>query len=150
MRVVVQRVSEARVEVDGKVGGTIGRGLLVYVGVEKGDGEREAAFLADKILNLRIFPDQEGKMNVCLRDIQGEILSVSQFTLASHIRKGRRPDFNNAEAPDKAEQLYRMFNDRLRREVGVATGEFGAMMRIYSVNEGPVTFIIEKAYESGP
>jgi D-tyrosyl-tRNA(Tyr) deacylase len=146
MRVVVQRVSEAKVEVDGKVLGTIGHGLLVYVGIEKGDGEREAAFMAEKILNLRIFPDDQDRMNVSVRDVRGEILSISQFTLASRIRKGRRPDFNNAEDPSRAEPLYRFFNDLLSREVVVATGEFGAMMRIFSINEGPVTFIVEKNY----
>ena len=149
MRVVVQRVSEARVEVEGRVMGSIGRGLLVYVGIEKGDGEKEAEFMAEKILNLRIFPDDQDRMNVSLLDIGGDILSISQFTLASRIRKGRRPDFNNAEDPSRAEPLYRFFNDLLGRDVVVATGEFGAMMRIFSVNEGPVTFIVEKNYDSG-
>jgi D-tyrosyl-tRNA(Tyr) deacylase len=147
MRVVVQRVKEARVEVEGKVVGEIGYGLLVYAGLEKGDGEREIEFMAEKILNLRVFADIEGKMNLSIQDVgPGEILSISQFTLASHIKKGRRPDFNNAMEPEKANQLYERFNRRLATEVKVATGVFGAMMDINSINLGPVTFIIEKQF----
>ena len=98
MRIVVQRVLEARVEVAGKTVGKINHGLLIYVGIEKGDTEKELEFMAEKILNLRIFPDRNNKMNLSVTDIEGaEILSISQFTLASHIKKGRRPDFNNAE-----------------------------------------------------
>jgi D-tyrosyl-tRNA(Tyr) deacylase len=115
--------------------------------VEKGDGDREVDFMAEKILNLRVFPDSEGKMNLNLIETRGEILSVSQFTLASHIKKGRRPDFNNAEVPQRAEQLYRRFNRYLARSVKVETGIFGAMMEIHSINDGPVTFIIEKRFE---
>lgn len=146
MRLVVQRVSKARVTVEGKVVGQIDRGLLVYVGVEKNDGEKEVDFLADKIVNLRIFPDADGKMNLNLIETTGDLLSISQFTLASHIKKGRRPDFNNAELPDRAESLYRRFNERLAESVRVEKGTFGAMMEVHSVNDGPVTFIIEKKF----
>lgn len=146
MRVVIQRVGSASVEVDNQVVGQIGRGILVYVGVERGDSEREIRFMADKIINLRIFPDHENKMNLNIMDIGGEILSISQFTLASHIKKGRRPDFNNAEDPAAAEKLYHQFNACMNEEIHVETGVFGAMMKISSVNDGPVTFIIEKKY----
>ncbi|MBU4268791.1 MAG: D-tyrosyl-tRNA(Tyr) deacylase [Acidobacteria bacterium] len=144
MRVVVQRVSQAAVEIDGRTVGGIKTGLLLLVGIEKGDGEKEIEFMADKILNLRIFADNEGKMNLSVQEIRGEILSVSQFTLASRIKKGRRPDFSNAEDPEKAEALYSRFNVLLAKVVPVGTGVFGAMMNIHSVNNGPVTIIIEK------
>lgn len=144
MRVVIQRVSRASVEVEGTIVGKIDRGILAYVGIEKGDTEKEIAFMAEKILNLRIFPDEEYKMNLCVKDVGGAILSISQFTLASYIKKGRRPDFINAEEPVKAEALYEKFNEILSREIKVEKGVFGAMMNIESVNNGPVTFIIEK------
>ncbi len=146
MRVVIQRVNRASVEVEGTIVGQIGKGILAYVGIEKGDTEKEIAFMAEKILNLRIFPDEEYKMNLCVKDVGGAILSISQFTLASYIKKGRRPDFTNAEDPAKAEELYNKFNDILSREIKVEKGVFGAMMVIESVNNGPVTFIIEKKY----
>lgn len=148
MRVVIQRVDRANVAVEGKIVGEIGRGILVFAGIEKGDTEKEIVFMAEKILNLRIFPDREKKMNLSLKDINGEILSISQFTLASYIKKGRRPDFNNAEDPEKAEALYEKFNKLMAEEVKVETGVFAAMMKIESVNDGPVTFIIEKRYSS--
>ncbi len=146
MRVVVQRVDRASVEVDAAVVGKIGKGLLVYVGIEKGDTEKELAFMAEKILNLRIFPDNEYKMNLSIKDAAGAILSISQFTLASYIKKGRRPDFTNAEDPDKAEALYENFNELLAGEIQVEKGIFGAMMAVESINNGPVTFIVEKKY----
>jgi D-tyrosyl-tRNA(Tyr) deacylase len=146
MRLVVERVKQARVTVKGEVAGGIGPGLLVYVGIEKNDGEREVEFMADKIVNLRVFPDAKGKMNVNLIEAGGDVLSISQFTLASRIRKGRRPDFNNAELPEQAETLYRLFNDRLAESVRVEKGIFGAMMEVHSVNDGPVTFIIERQF----
>lgn len=146
MRVVVQRVSRASVEVGGEVVGNIDRGILAYVGIEKGDTEKEIAFMAEKVLNLRIFPDDERRMNLCVKDIGGGILSISQFTLASRIKKGRRPDFTNAEEPARAEMFWEMFNELLAREVTVEKGIFGAMMNIDSINDGPVTFIIEKQY----
>lgn len=144
MRVVIQRVNQARVEVDGAVVGNIERGILAYVGIERGDTEKEIRFMADKILNLRMFPDDARRMNLSVLDVDGGILSVSQFTLASYIKKGRRPDFGNAEDPAKAEELYNLFNRVLSQEIHVETGVFGAMMNISSVNDGPVTFIIEK------
>jgi D-tyrosyl-tRNA(Tyr) deacylase len=146
MRVVIQRVKRASVEVEGAIVGKIGKGILAYVGIEKGDTEKEIAFMAEKILNLRIFPDEEYKMNLCVKDVGGAILSISQFTLASYIKKGRRPDFTNAENPARAEELYNKFNDILSREIKVEKGVFGAMMEIESVNNGPVTFIVEKKY----
>lgn len=144
MRVVVQRVSRASVEIDGRMVGRIGAGLLLLVGIEKGDGEREMKFAADKTLNLRIFADDKDKMNLSVQEVKGEILSISQFTLASRIKKGRRPDFSDAEEPGRAEVLYDRFNRLLAAVVPVATGVFGAMMDIHSVNQGPVTFILEK------
>lgn len=144
MRVVVQRVKNAEVEIKGKIIANIERGLLVFVGIEKGDKEKEILFMAEKILNLRIFPDKKNKINLSIKEINGEILSISQFTLASHIKKGRRPDFNNAEEPLEAEILYDRFNDILSNDIKVEKGIFGSMMNIHSINEGPVTFIIEK------
>jgi D-tyrosyl-tRNA(Tyr) deacylase len=146
MRVVIQRVSKACVKVEGKVTGEIGKGILAYIGIERGDTEREMAFMAEKILNLRIFPDSEGKMNCNVLDVGGKLLSISQFTLASHIKKGRRPDFNNAEDPQNAERLYDLFNDILSETIVVERGVFGAMMMVESINDGPVTFIIEKKF----
>jgi D-tyrosyl-tRNA(Tyr) deacylase len=144
MRVVVQRVSQASVEVAGREVGRIGRGLLLLVGIEKGDGGDEIDFMADKVLHLRVFADEQGRMNLDVQQVRGEILSVSQFTLAARNKKGRRPDFTNAEEPGRAEQLYRLFNERLRAAAPLATGEFGAMMDVHSVNDGPVTIILEK------
>ena len=146
MRVVVQRVKNAEVEIKGKIIANIERGLLVFVGIEKGDKEKEILFMAEKILNLRIFPDKKNKINLSIKEINGEILSISQFTLASHIKKGRRPDFNNAEEPLEAENLYNRFNDILSNDIKVEKGIFGSMMNIHSINEGPVTFIIEKNF----
>lgn len=148
MRNVIQRVTRASVEVNGEIVGKINRGILVYVGIEKGDTEKEIAFMAEKILNLRIFPDEERRMNLSVKDIGGEILSISQFTLASYIKKGRRPDFTNAEEPGKAEELYERFNEICSQEINVEKGVFGAMMNIESINDGPVTFIIEKKFQT--
>ncbi len=145
MRVVIQRVSEARVEVDGKTVGKIGPGILIYSGIEEGDTEIEAVYIAEKIINLRIFPDENNKMNIPVNELESrEVLSISQFTLSSYIKKGRRPDFTNAMAPEKAKELYNAFNNKLSESVKVEKGIFGAKMDIYSVNDGPVTFIIEK------
>jgi D-aminoacyl-tRNA deacylase len=144
MRIVLQRVSSARVEISGQTVGRIGMGLLLLVGIEKGDGEKEIDFVVDKILNLRIFADGDNKMNLSVQDIKGEILSISQFTLVSRLKKGRRPDFSDAEEPVRAEELYSRFNRLLAAVVPVATGIFGAMMDVHSVNHGPVTIILEK------
>ncbi len=148
MRVVVQRVSQAWVEVEGRTVGRIGRGLLLLLGIEKGDGEREVDFLAEKVAHLRIFADSEGKMNLSVKDIAGAVLSISQFTLASDIGKGRRPDFANAAEPARAEALYGRFNEQLAAEVPLEKGVFGARMAVHLINDGPVTFIIEKRFEN--
>jgi D-aminoacyl-tRNA deacylase len=144
MRVVIQRVSRASVEVENKIVGKIQRGILAYVGIEKGDNIDDITFVAQKIVNLRIFPDDEGKMNLSIKDISGSILSISQFTLASYIKKGRRPDFTNAEDPGQADHMWQQFNKIVTQHVPVETGIFGAMMQIESINDGPVTFIIER------
>jgi D-tyrosyl-tRNA(Tyr) deacylase len=144
MRIVAQRVSEASVDVDGSEVGRIGLGLLLLVGIERGDGEREIAFMADKVLHLRVFPDGQDRMNLDVRQVHGEVLSVPQFTLAARSQRGRRPDFTNAEEPQKARALYVRFNALLAAGVPVASGVFGAMMAVRSVNSGPVTIILEK------
>ena len=144
MRSVIQRVSSATVEVDGQVVGRIGRGLLVYLGVGKGDSEQDAEFMAEKIANLRIFADDEGKMNRSVLDIAGQVLLVSNFTLQGDCRKGRRPGFDGAAEPAIAERLYDN-TAQLIAEKGlkVAKGVFGANMQVASVNDGPVTFILD-------
>jgi D-tyrosyl-tRNA(Tyr) deacylase len=145
MRVVVQRVSRASVEVKGRTVGCIGQGLLLLVGIEKGDDEEAGVAMAEKILHLRIFADGEGKMNLDVREAGGAILSVSQFTLAARNKKGRRPDFSNAEEPARAEAIYARLNAVLAAAVPVERGIFGAMMDVQSVNHGPVTIILEKS-----
>jgi len=144
LKAVIQRVGEAEVEVDGKSVGKIGNGILVLLGVEKGDGERDADWLAEKIRNLRIFEDQAGKMNLSVIETGGELLAVSQFTLAGNCAKGRRPSFDSAAPPDEANRLYEYFVKKLRDSgLRVETGVFQAMMRVSLVNDGPVTFILE-------
>jgi len=146
VRIVLQRVSEASVTVEGERISGIGAGLLLLVGVADGDGENEADWLAQKISGLRIFNDEEGKMNLSVRDVGGEVLAVSQFTLLADTRKGKRPSFVHAAPPEEAEPLFDYFCERLRAEgVGpVERGSFGAMMRVALVNEGPVTIILER------
>jgi D-tyrosyl-tRNA(Tyr) deacylase len=144
MKVVLQRVSEARVTVEGKVVGEIGTGLMLLVGVGQDDGEPDLIWMADKLAGLRIFEDDAGKMNLSIEDVKGAILSVSQFTLYGDCRKGRRPNFMAAARPELAESLYRQFNERLRsRGLQVETGRFGAMMDVSLVNDGPVTLILD-------
>jgi len=144
VKVFLQRVKEASVVVEGDVVGRINRGLCLLVGVEKGDGEEDVRFLAKKIVELRIFPDEEGKMNLSVRDISGKILAISQFTLAGSVKKGRRPSFDKAEQPKRAEELFGAFVDRLREHgMRVETGVFAAMMDVCLVNDGPVSFILE-------
>jgi D-tyrosyl-tRNA(Tyr) deacylase len=144
MRAVVQRVTHARVEVDGAVVGEIGAGLLVLLGVAKTDTAADADFLAAKILNLRIFSDEAGKMNRSVLETSGALLVVSQFTLYGDCRKGRRPSFIEAAPPAVAVPLYAAFIDAVRaRGVPTATGRFGAMMQVELVNDGPVTLIVD-------
>ncbi|MEH7440461.1 D-aminoacyl-tRNA deacylase [Neobacillus drentensis] len=144
MRVVVQRSKAAKVTVEGKVTGQITKGLVLLVGVTHDDKPEDAAYLADKIANLRIFEDADEKMNYSLLDVGGEILSVSQFTLYGDCRKGRRPNFMDAAKPEQAVELYEAFNNLLREKgIHVETGVFGAMMDVELVNDGPVTLIVE-------
>lgn len=144
MKVLVQRVSRAAVRVEGRTAGSISIGLLVLVGVERGDTAEDADYLADKAAELRIFPDDAGKMNRSLVETGGEALVVSQFTLAGSTRRGRRPSFDAAAAPADADPLYRRFAARLaERGVRVATGVFQAMMEVESVNDGPVTLMLD-------
>jgi D-tyrosyl-tRNA(Tyr) deacylase len=144
MRVVVQRSKSARVTVDGEITGQITKGLVLLVGITHEDREEDAAYLADKIINLRIFEDSSEKMNLSLLDVGGEILSVSQFTLYGDCRKGRRPNFMEAAKPDHALEMYEAFNSILREKgIHVETGRFGAMMDVALTNDGPVTLILE-------
>jgi D-tyrosyl-tRNA(Tyr) deacylase len=144
MRACVQRVSEARVRIDGEIVGGIGRGMLVLLGVAAGDGEREVRWMAEKLVGLRIFPDDEDKMNRSLVDVGGEMLVVSQFTLLGDCRRGKRPGFEAAAPPEEANQLYERFVEEVcGRGVTVATGRFRAMMQVQLVNDGPVTLIVE-------
>jgi D-tyrosyl-tRNA(Tyr) deacylase len=150
MRLVVQRVSRAEVLVAGRVHAAIGTGLLLLTAVEAGDGEAEVDWMADKVVNLRIFPDDQQRMNRSVKEIGGEILSVSQFTLASRIGRGRRPDFIRAAGPQLAQRLYERFNERLAQDVPVRSGVFGAMMEVRLVNDGPVTFVVERQAAGEP
>jgi D-tyrosyl-tRNA(Tyr) deacylase len=144
MKAVVQRVSESSVTIDNEVVGKIGAGLMILLGVAVEDTEKEADTLAEKIINLRIFSDENGKMNLSLLDVGGEMLVVSQFTLLGDCRKGRRPSFIAAAGPEKANTLYEYFVDCMRQKgITVATGRFGAMMDVSLVNDGPVTLILE-------
>lgn len=145
MRVIVQRTSSAEVRIDGEVVGKIGRGFMLLVGVTYGDAETDADYLAKKVAQMRVFEDAEGKMNLGLNDVGGEVLSISQFTLYADCRKGNRPSFIHAARPDTAEPLYQYFNKVLREQYGlkVETGRFGADMKVDFVNDGPVTIILD-------
>jgi D-tyrosyl-tRNA(Tyr) deacylase len=150
MRAVVQRVSQGAVEVDGDIVGRIGPGLLVLLGVAADDAEKDADVLAGKIVNLRIFEDEAGKLNRSLVDCGGEILVVSQFTLYGDCRKGRRPSFVKAAAPEAGERLYERFVNQVRDlGVAVATGRFRSLMDVRLVNHGPVTLIVESPDPAG-
>ncbi len=149
MRLVIQRVSSANVRVDGEIVGQCGHGLCILAGVKVGDTKVEAEWLANKVANLRIFDDDEGKMNRSILDVKGEALAVSQFTLYADARKGRRPAFVEAEVPEKAEPLFAYFVDRVRAEgVPTQTGKFRTIMHVEIHNDGPVTIILEKEHES--
>ena len=148
MRAVVQRVSQARVSVDGQKVSEIGPGLMVLLGVGEGDDESDAEYLAGKIAGLRIFDDAEGRLNLSLLDCGGSVLLVSQFTLYGDCRKGRRPSFTRAAAPEEAQRLYEVVAQKLRdRGVEVRTGRFRALMAVSLVNDGPVTLILHSGAE---
>jgi len=144
MRAVVQRVQSAEVLVEGRLSGKIGNGLLVFIGVGKGDGEEDISYMTSKLPELRIFEDASGKFNLSLKEIGGEMLIVSQFTLYGDCRKGRRPSFTEAEEPIMAKNLYDRFVSKLE-ELGIAvqTGEFQAKMHVHLINDGPVTLLLD-------
>lgn len=145
MRAVIQRVSRAEITIDHRETRTIGQGLVVFLGVMKGDTQTQADFMAEKVHGLRIFTDENGKMNLSLEDVDGELLVVSNFTLGTDCKKGRRPSFDLAAPPQEGEALYRRFVERAK-ELGihkVETGEFGAHMDVLAANDGPVTIIID-------
>jgi D-tyrosyl-tRNA(Tyr) deacylase len=144
MRAVIQRVSRAQVSVDGEVCGKIDRGLLVFLGAGKNDTEADADYLAEKIIGLRIFEDDAGKMNLSVKDIGGSLLAVSQFTLYGDVRRGKRPSFDDAAPPEPARRLYEYFVNRVRSAGLVCeTGRFQAMMQVELVNHGPVTILLD-------
>lgn len=145
MKALIQRVKNASVAIDGKLFSSIGQGMLVFLGVEKGDTTENADKLCDKVLNLRIFEDENEKMNYSLKDVKGDMLVVSQFTLCGDCKKGTRPSFDRAELPQKANELYEYFVSLSKKSgLKVQTGEFGAMMDVSLINDGPVTFMVEK------
>ncbi|KRM19022.1 D-tyrosyl-tRNA deacylase [Ligilactobacillus hayakitensis DSM 18933 = JCM 14209] len=144
MRVLVQRVNNANVKVEGEILGQIKEGLLLFVGFKEGDGIEEIQYMVRKILNARIFSDEDGKMNLNVSQVKGKILSISQFTLYAKTKKGNRPSFSEAQNPAEANQNYELFNDELRKNnIEVQTGEFGADMKVELVNDGPVTIMYD-------
>ena len=144
MRAVVQRVSSSSVTVEDVVIGSVKKGLMVLIGVESGDDEKDVDYLVDKIINLRIFEDENEKMNFSLVDVEGEMLAISQFTLIGDCRKGRRPSYSSAERPERANELYESFVEKTRsKNVKVETGQFQAHMVVDIVNDGPVTLLID-------
>ena len=145
MKALIQRVKNASVTIDGKLYSQIDTGLLVFLGVQKGDTKENADKLSQKLVNLRIFEDENEKMNLSLKDVNGQMLVVSQFTLCGDCKKGTRPSFDNAELPQKANELYEYFVSEINKQgIDVKTGSFGAMMDVALVNDGPVTFMVEK------
>jgi D-tyrosyl-tRNA(Tyr) deacylase len=148
MRCVVQRVERARVSVNNQTISSIEKGILVFLGIEKEDSRTDADYLLEKVINLRIFEDSEGKMNLSLLDITGEMIVVSQFTLLGDCRKGRRPSFVRAEEPTAAKNLYEYFISKAREKINrIGAGEFQAMMKIELVNDGPVTLLLDSRKE---
>lgn len=147
MRVIVQRTTRAEVRIDGQVVGQIGKGFMLLVGVTNGDTQADADWLCKKVAQMRVFEDSEGKMNLALADVGGQLLSISQFTLYADCRKGNRPSFINAARPETAEPLYNYLNEQLRQTYGlhVETGRFGADMKVDFVNDGPVTILLDSA-----
>lgn len=143
MRIVIQRVSQASVTIDGKIAGEIQQGLLLLVGICPEDGQEDIEYAVRKISQMRIFSDQEDKMNLSIQDVGGQILSISQFTLYADTKKGNRPAFTGAAKPDLATALYDQFNQKLAQTVPVQTGEFGADMKVSLVNDGPVTIVLD-------
>ena len=143
MKIIIQRVKKAQVSIEGQVQGEINQGLLLLVGVGPEDQKEDLDYAVRKLVNMRIFSDVEGKMNLSVKDIEGEILSISQFTLFADTKKGNRPAFTGAAKPDMAEALYQEFNQELAKEVPVQTGIFGADMQVELVNDGPVTIILD-------
>lgn len=149
MKIVVQRVSKAEVKINDKIVGKANKGLLLFVGFSKEDEEEDLKYFADKILNLRIFEDISGKMNLSVSEINGDILSVSQFTLYGDIKKGRRPSFIEAAEPEKANKLYEKFNDQLKKSgLNIETGIFGGDMKVSLINDGPVTILMNSKKQS--
>lgn len=144
MKAVVQRVSKASVTINNRIMGQINQGMVVLLGIDKGDNLDKVEYLANKIANLRIFADKNSKMNLSVKDVKGKLLIISQFTLSGNCQKGKRPSFDNAEHPSIAEPLYEKFIELIKKEnIEVETGIFGAMMDVELVNTGPVTFIID-------
>lgn len=148
MRAVVQKVSSSKVTVDEEIVGQINQGLLVLLGVTHDDTSKDVDYMVDKVTNLRIFEDTEGKMNLSLKDVGGEVLAVSQFTLYGDARKGRRPSFSNAARPEVANPLYKEFVEKVKKQgINVGTGQFGAHMMVDLTNDGPVTILLESRKE---
>lgn len=143
MRIVLQRVSQAQVSIDGEMVASIGSGLLLLVGVDPEDHQEDLEYMARKVLNMRVFSDDEGKMNLSVKDIGGKILSVSQFTLFANTKKGNRPAFTEAAPPKMAGKLYQDFNQILSQEIPLETGEFGLDMKVSLINDGPVTILLD-------
>ena len=149
MKALIQRVKKAKVTVDDKVIGEIGKGLLIFLGIQKDDDESQAEYLVSKVFNLRVFEDEKSKFNISLLDTGGEVLIISQFTLHGNCKKGRRPSFDKAALPEKAGKLYKVFVDECKKfkTIKIEEGIFGARMDVELVNDGPVTFMVNSKNE---